>query len=168
MKEWSTYTPDGEQQFAAVLKEKLKNPVFLCIGTEKVFADSLGPKVGTLLNENMASPCFVYGLCGQNVTAENLCYCSNFVREMHPNSQIVVIDAAVGTREQIGKVQISDGGIAPGAATNKNLPNVGDVGIIGIVADKGMEDFYTLSSAKERLVAQVAQFIARSIIASQI
>lgn len=168
MKEWNTYAPDDERQFAAELKEKLKNPVFLCIGTEKVFSDSLGPKVGSLLNENMASPCFVYGLCGQNVTAENLCYCSLFVRKMHPNSQVVVIDAAVGTREQIGKVQIFDGGIAPGAATNKNLPNVGDVGIIGIVADKGMEDFYTLSSAKERLVANVAQFIARSIIASQI
>lgn len=167
MKELSVYAPDGEEKLAALLRGKLNDPVFLCIGTEKVFSDSLGPKVGTLLNENMRKPCFVYGLRGQNVTAENLCHCCEFVRKVHPDSQIVVVDAAVGSREQIGHVQISDGGIVPGAATNKNLPSVGDVGIIGIVADRGMEDFYTLNSSKERFVNQVAQFIAKSIISSQ-
>lgn len=166
MEELSVFAPDGERELASLLKQRLKNPVFLCIGTEKVFSDSLGPRVGTLLNQNMSTPCFVYGMCGQNVTAENLLHGFQFVKKVHPNSQIVVVDAAVGTREQIGCVQISDGGIVPGAATNKNLPSVGDVGIIGIVADKGMEDFYTLNSSKQRLVNQVAQFIAKSIVSS--
>ncbi len=166
MEELSVFAPDGERELASLLKQRLKNPVFLCIGTEKVFSDSLGPRVGTLLNQNMSTPCFVYGMCGQNVTAENLLHGFQFVKKVHPNSQIVVVDAAVGTHEQIGCVQISDGGIVPGAATNKNLPSVGDVGIIGIVADRGMEDFYTLNSSKQRLVNQVAQFIAKSIVSS--
>ncbi len=164
MKELSIYDPDGEQALAREIKQKVKSPVFVCIGTEKVFSDSLGPKVGTLLNAQMGKPCFVYGLCNQNITAENLVYCHGFIRRMHPDKQIVVVDAAVGAAEQIGKVQICDGGIVPGAATNKNLPNIGDVSIVGIVADKGMEDFYTLSSTKERLVNSVAQFIANSIV----
>lgn len=167
MEEVSVYAADGEDVFATLLKQKLKTPVFLCIGTEKVFSDSLGPRVGTLLNEKMVCPCFVYGLCGQNVTAENLLYGVEFVRKLHPKNQIVVVDAAVGSREQIGHVQIFDGGIYPGAATNKNLPSVGDVGIIGIVADKGMEDFYTLNSSKEKLVNSVAVFIAQAIVTSQ-
>ena len=91
-------------------------------------------------------------------------YSYNFIKALHPDSQIVVIDAAVGSADQIGKVQISDGGILPGAATNKNLPSVGDVGIVGIVADKGMDDFYTLNSAKDRLVGQIAQFISEAIL----
>lgn len=164
MKELNIYDPESELSLAHELKQHVKNPVFMCIGTEKVFADSLGPKVGSLLNENMKKPCFVYGLCNQNITAENLVYCHDFIRKMHPNREIVVVDAAVGTHEQIGKIQISNGGIVPGAATNKNLPTVGDVSIVGIVADKGMADFYTLNSSKERLVNQVAQFIAKSIL----
>lgn len=140
------------------------NPVYMCIGTEKVFTDSLGPRVGTLLNERMRCPSFVYGLRDNNITAENLLYSYNFIKALHPSSQIVVIDAAVGSADQIGKIQLCDGGIVPGAATNKNLPTVGDIGIVGIVAEKGMSDFYTLNSAKDRLVGKVAEFIAEAIL----
>ena len=165
MVEISIYNPQDKQRMAEALKSKTQGQtVYMCIGTEKVFSDSLGPRVGSLINQKMRSPAFVYGLCEQNITAENLLYSYNFIKALHPQSKIVVIDAAVGSPEQIGKIQISDGGIMPGAATNKNLPSVGDVGIVGIVADKSMNDFYTLNSAKDRLVGQIAQFIADAIL----
>ena len=168
MLEVSIHNPHDRERLVDALKNKTSNgtPVFMCIGTEKVFSDSLGPRVGTLLNENMLFPAFVYGLCEQNITAENLLYSYNFIKALHPESKIVVIDAAVGSKEQIGNVQVCDGGILPGAATNKNLPSVGDVSIVGIVADKGMSDFYTLNSEKDRLVGQIAQFIADAILVS--
>ena len=168
MVEVSIYNPQDKERMADAIKNRTQNrqAVYMCIGTEKVFSDSLGPRVGTLLNEKMLSPAFVYGLCDQNITAENLLYSYNFIKALHPESKIVVIDAAVGAPEQIGKIQICDGGIMPGAATNKNLPSVGDVGIVGIVADKSMNDFYTLNSAKDRLVGQIALFIAEAILES--
>lgn len=167
MTELSVYSAEDAQKFATELAARLnKTPVFMCIGTEKVFSDSLGPRVGTLLNKQMSSPAFVYGLCGQNITAENLLYCYNFIKTLHSDVQIVVIDAAVGSAEQIGNVQICDGGIFPGAATNKNLPAVGDIGIVGIVAERGMGDFYTLNSEKDRLVSRVAKFIADAVSAA--
>lgn len=166
MLEVSIYNPQDKERMVSALKSKTQNtqPVFMCIGTEKVFSDSLGPRVGTMLNEQMTNPAFVYGLCEQNITAENLLYSYNFIKSLHPCSPIVVIDAAVGSVDQIGKIQLCDGGIIPGAATNKNLPVVGDVGIVGIVAEKGMGDFYTLNSAKDKLVGKVAQFIAEAIL----
>ena len=166
MIEVSIYNSQDKGQIAAAIRDKTQyaQRVYMCIGTEKVFSDSLGPRVGTLLNENMAFPAFVYGLLDSNITAENLLYSYNFIKALHPASTIVVIDAAVGTREQIGKIQLCDGGIVPGAATNKNLPVVGDLGIVGIVAEKGMADFYTLNSDKDKLVGKVAQFIAEAIL----
>lgn len=164
MTELDINAPDTELILAREIAAHARNPVFMCIGTEKVFSDSLGPLVGSLLNSKMVSPLFVYGLCNQNITAENLVYCHQFVRQMHPNNQIVVVDAAVGNHSQIGKIQICAGGIVPGAATNKNLPSVGDVSIVGIVADRGMADFYTLNSQRQRLVNSVAQCIARGIL----
>lgn len=166
MLEVSIYNEDNKARLSEEIKSRIKNPVFMCIGTEKVFSDSLGPRVGTLLNAQMDSPSFVYGICSQNITAENLEYCYDFIREMHPENEIVVIDAAVGTDEQIGNVQICSGGIVPGAATNKNLPEIGDLSIIGIVAQKGLEDFYTLNSEKEKLVNEVASFIVDAIISA--
>lgn len=150
-------------KLAAELKSKMKsNCVYMCIGTEKVFSDSLGPRVGSLLNQRLNA--FIYGMSEQNITAENLLYCYNFIKALHPDSTIVVVDAAVGSKDQIGNVQLCDGGILPGAATNKNLPEVGDIGIIGIVAERGMTDFYTLNSEKDQLVAEVAKFIANVIV----
>lgn len=171
MIELSIYNPQDKQRLAQAIKDgnptSAARPVYMCIGTEKVSSDSLGPRVGTLLNENLSTPIFVYGLCKQNITAENLCYCYKFIKKLHPNSAIVVIDAAVGTPEQIGKIQISAGGIAPGAATDKKLPQIGDMGIVGIVSDKNMKDFYDdLNPAKNRLVAQTAEFIAEAILAA--
>lgn len=167
MIEVNIYNSIDKERFAAAFKNKVNNtntPVFMCIGTEKVFSDSLGPRVGTLLNTQMQTPMFVYGLLDQNITAENLCRSYDFIKAMHPDSQIVVIDAGVGEENQLGKVQLCDGGILPGAATNKNLPEIGDVGIVGIVAERGMHDFYTLNSSKDKLVGEVAQFIAEVII----
>ena len=168
MLEVSIYNPQDKARMAQALKEKTQyaQPVYMCIGTEKVFSDSLGPRVGTLLNDNMISPAFVYGLCDRNITAENLLYSYNFIKALHPNITIVVVDAAVGAGDQIGKIQLCDGGIIPGAATNKNLPVVGDVGIVGIVAERGMSDFYTLNSSKDKLVGQVAKFIADVILSA--
>lgn len=165
MIEVSIYNPQDAEKLTKELAQN-KSPVFMCIGTEKVFSDSLGPRVGTLLNNCMQAPIFVYGMCEQNITADNLLYCYNFIKTMHPNNTIVVVDAAVGSANQIGKIQICEGGIYPGAATNKNLPAVGDLGIVGIVAERGMGDFYTLNSEKDKLVSQVAQFIADAIVAS--
>ncbi len=167
MLEVSIYNSTDKARLAEQLKDKLTNanpPVYMCIGTEKVFSDSLGPRVGTLLNLAMYAPMFVYGLTEQNITAENLCKSYEFIKSMHPDNPVVVVDAGVGEADQLGKVQLCDGGILPGAATNKNLPEIGDVGIVGIVAEKGMGDFYTLNSAKDKLVSEVAQFIAEAIL----
>lgn len=167
MLEVSIYNEKNKNVLSAEMKKMLSDaPVYMCIGTEKVFSDSLGPRVGTLLNERMTKPVFVYGMNDRNITAENLLNSYNFIKAMHPDSQIVVIDAGVGATEQLGSVQLSLGGIVPGAATNKNLPSVGDVGIVGIVAERGMGDFYTLNSSKDKLVSAVARFIADAIISS--
>lgn len=167
MLEVSIYNQQDKKRLAEAFKDKLAKgsaPVYMCIGTEKVFSDSLGPRVGTLLNSAMDAPTFVYGLIEQNITAENLCKSYEFIKAMHPDSTIVVVDAGVGELDQLGSVQLCDGGILPGAATNKNLPEIGDIGIVGIVAEKGMGDFYTLNSAKDKLVGEVAKYITEVIL----
>ena len=94
MTEVSIYNTEDTANFCRTLNEKMKGtPVFMCIGTDKVFSDSLGPRVGTLLNRQMRTPSFVYGMCEQNITAENLLRCYNFIRALHPSNRIVVIDA---------------------------------------------------------------------------
>ena len=155
---------DGEQKICEIFGQYLNdNCVFLCVGCDKVFSDSLGPRVGTLINLFMKKPMFVYGVEGNCITAQNLLHCYNFVRALHKDKTLVVIDAAVGTAEQIGCVQVYNGGLEPGAATNKNLPCIGDVALVGIVGEKGLGDFYTTNLHKLKLVEKMASIISKGI-----
>ena len=155
---------NAKQTLAKELAGKLDGAIVLCVGTEKVVADSIGPRVGSLLNENMTKPIFVYGMQGANIHAQNLTKAVDVIKQLHPNKTLLVVDAAVGEREQIGKIQLANGNISPGAATNKRLGSVGDISIVGVVAHKDMADFYDNSVEQSILVERLSQFIATAIV----
>ena len=134
--------PNAKAELAKDLVKQAENIVVVCIGTENVTSDSLGPRVGSLLNENLATPLFVYGMQGANIDAKNLKTALDVIKRLHPDAPLLVVDAAVGEQWQVGKVQLTKGDIAPGAATNKQLDRVGDISIVGIVGNKNMIDFY--------------------------
>ena len=144
----------------------VQSPIFLCIGTMSVLADSIGPQVGTLLNANMSHPLTVYGATSNAITAQNLQQAYAFVKSMHPNSTIVVVDSAVGTPDQIGKVQIAPFGVQAGKATGKSFQPMGDISIVGIVANKNMKDFYTPTRRQQNTVDTLCRLISNSILQS--
>lgn len=137
--------------------------VFLCIGASGVVSDSLGPKVGSILNESQTRPLVVYGDGGGNVNAVNVSLAEKFVRAMHPDKKIVVVDAAVGDSTEVGCVVVKQGGVCPGAATDKKLPQVGDVSVLGVVSMRGAENFYRSHADRVSLVDKMAQTIAEAI-----
>ncbi len=138
-----------------------KRPVFLCIGSDKVIGDSLGPMVGSKLVEHSGG--FVYGMLGKNVNALNLNYAAEFIRALHRDCCLVVVDSAIGEGSEVGTVQMYRGGLFPGAATNKNLPKIGDVSILGVVSERGINEFLQLQTTKVSLVEQMSEFIFRAI-----
>jgi len=137
--------------------------VYMCIGTEHILSDSLGPRVGNILMEQDKKAIFVYGYMGNNINALNLLKAYRVIKLLHPDKKVVVIDAAVGETTEIGSVQILEGGTTPGAATNKNLPNIGDYSILGIIGIKGLKDFYVTSYDREKLLEHMSKIIAEAI-----
>ncbi len=158
-----THTISNAQQLAQHIARQGGIDVVICIGTDKVVSDSLGPMVGTMLNKAMSRPLYIYGLCNRCITALNVAQCNNAIRSMHPNSTILAIDAGVGDDDQVGKVQISDHGIMPGLATNRQLPCVGDIGIVGIVSNRDMSQFYVNSDTRRNIVHDISKMIVDSI-----
>ena len=52
----------------------------------------------------------------------------------------MAIDAALGKSDDVGLIKVHNGGIKPGLGVNKDLPMVGDVSIIGVLAEKTAEN----------------------------
>ncbi|MBR2704326.1 MAG: spore protease YyaC [Clostridia bacterium] len=105
--------------------------VFFCIGTDRVIGDSLGPIIGSLLIDKFGKE-YVYGDLFNNVTYENIVSTLDKINTEYDNPFIIAIDAALSTKENIGKIFV-DNGINFGNCLGKNINKIGDVGVKVVV-----------------------------------
>ena len=100
----------------------LNLPVVVCIGSDLAIGDSLGPITGSMLKyKTEGLGVFLYGTLSAPITAKEIKYMREFLKETHRKSPIIAIDAAVGEKGDIGLIKIDDAPIKPGAGANKKL-----------------------------------------------
>ena len=152
----------AEAQIRGGLCQILENkiPIVVCIGTDGVMGDSLGPLVGSMLKEKLGGRAYVFGSVDCPITAKDVPIISQFVKSAYPDQPILAIDAALGKREEIGSVKVFNKPIRPGLGVNKNLGEVGDVSIIGVVEEMGKN---LLSTVRLSLVYGEAVVISRAV-----
>ncbi len=147
-------------EFECAMLSLGKLPVVLCIGSDRVTGDCLGPLVGQILVERGVNA-FVYGTLDRPVTALNLVGAVQHIYETHPEKKILAIDSSVGKLSDVGKIRIAFGSIAPGSADGKKLPKVGDVSITATVTDPHKTP---LAAVRLGTVYSLARQIASQII----
>ena len=106
---------------------------------------------------------FIYGTLTAPVTAKEIKYIRTFLKETHKDSQIVAIDAAVGDKGDIGLIKLSDNPLFPGAGANKQLGSVGDISIMGIVAEKSLSNYALLNTTRLNLVYSMSEIISDAV-----
>ena len=141
--------------------------VFLCIGTDRVTGDCLGPYVGHRLSSFCFPGIYVYGTLVQPVHALNLCDTRKEILSRHPDSLIIAVDASLGQKKHLGYVTIRNGSLYPGAAVQKDLPPVGDIFITGVVNISGILEYLTLQTTRLATVISLADIITQGILCSQ-
>ena len=161
-------------------KENLKSPIFLeiltslnrvlegnipivvCIGTDAVVGDSLGPLVGSMLKDSLGGKTYVFGTVECPITAQEVGYIAEFVKNVYPDVPILAIDAALGHREEIGCVKVSKRPIKPGLGVDKNLAEIGTASIIGVVEERGRGK-HGLSTVRLSAIYSQAKVIAGAV-----
>ena len=145
--------------------------IFLCIGTDRSTGDSLGPLIGHKLKERQdpgrnarkrGGP-LVYGTLERPVHAMNLEQYRNFVMDQFPRRVVVAVDASVGNLEHVGYVTLGKGSLKPGLGVSKDLCEVGDIFITGIVGSCTSFDPVMLQSVRLSIVMRMADCICDSI-----
>jgi len=137
--------------------------VFVCIGTDRSTGDSLGPLIGTLLEDKRLSSFFIYGTLENPIHAVNLEEKLAEIKKKHFNPFIIGIDACLGRLKSVGCIEIGEGPVKPGAGVNKELPAVGHMYITGIVNVGGFMEFLVLQNTRLHLVMNMAKIIANGI-----
>ena len=141
--------------------------VFLCIGSDRVTGDCLGPYIGHQLLEHLNTDThgvYVYGTLKSPVHALNLSRISRQIKILHPEGLVIAVDASLGQKKHLGYVTIADGALYPGAAVQKELPPVGDIHITGIVNIAGVLEQLTLQTTRLSTVISLADTITQGIL----
>ena len=139
-------------------------PVVVCIGSDLAIGDSLGPITGSMLKyKTQGLHAFIYGTLSAPVTAKEIKYIRTFLKETHPSSQIIAVDAAVGAEGDIGLVKLNDSPLRPGAGANKKLGVVGDISVMGIVAEKSVANYGLLNTTRLNLVYTMSEIISTAL-----
>lgn len=138
--------------------------VFLCIGTDKIIGDCLGPYIGELLTHSNKKNYYVYGTFNSPIHALNLTYADQYIKQTHPNSLIIAIDAALGQKKHLEYITIGNGSIYPGAGVLKELPPVGDIYITGIVNSAEHFKYLALQTTSLSTIISMGNKIAHGIL----
>lgn len=138
-------------------------PVILCIGSNQVTGDALGPMVGDLLRNKYHAPAFVYGGLSRPVNGINYPDYYRFLKKKHPCSLIIAVDACVGDPSEVGKIKYSMQGLKAGEALNKKLPPVGDISVLGVVCARSKDNLRSLMECNLPFVANMSEKIAYNI-----
>lgn len=141
----------------------LKNILFVCIGNGKIIGDSLGPLIGTVLEKNKR-------LIQNNVNIEVIGTFENpilyynveeFIKNIDSQdySEIVIIDSALGSKENIGKVMITPAEILIGVGVNRGRMVKGDIilkGVVGINYNNISRNLIELENVEAKQVEKIA------------
>ena len=140
--------------------EEGRQVIVLCIGTDRVTGDSLGPMIGYKLDQykfGIFGNIGIYGTLNEPVHAKNLKFTIDMIYEKYDNPLVIAIDASLGSICSIGHVTVGKGPLKPGAGVNKKLPIVGDMFVTGIVNIS--VGFSSIQNTRLGLVMQMADII---------
>ena len=139
-------------------------PVIVCVGSDLAIGDSLGPIAGSMLKyKTQGNPAFIYGTLSSPVTAKEIKYLRAFLKDAHPKSPVIAVDAAVGEENDVGLIKVNDQPLKPGSGASKDLGKFGDITVMGVVAEKSIGNYALLHSTRLRLVYKMAEQISDAL-----
>lgn len=136
--------------------------VYLCIGTDRATGDCLGPLVGTRL-QAITPAINLFGTLEKPSHAVNLESVLEEIAFQYANPLVIAVDASLGNTDRIGYINIKPGGLKPGTALKKVLPEVGDFHISAVVNVGGFLEQMVLQNTRLYVVYKMADLIARSL-----
>ncbi len=161
----SVYSELSVKSISSAIKEFNEDNlpiVIVCIGSDYVVGDSLGPLTGTFLQQNNLAGC-VFGTLKCPITANTVESANLFLRKKYKGYKIIAVDAGVGEKDEVGNVYVTNRGLKPGLGVDKDLKEIGDISIIGVIAEKTTSNKVLYYSTRLNLVYKMATVIANGI-----
>jgi putative sporulation protein YyaC len=132
------------------------------IGSNLINGDSLGPFVGTLLQDMYPNHLTVLGNLKSPLDATTIV--PRFSDIALPNNSFVVaIDSVLGSEGIVNTIVVREGSLRPGIGLGHNLPSIGDCSVMGVVLENDPAVESSLFYTNLHLIYTMATNIAKGI-----
>lgn len=147
--------------------------IFVCIGSNKITGDCLGPLVGTYLKQNLKNEknIRIYGDMYSPINYTNINDIKNEVDTIIKNKEnngnnyiIILIDSALG--KNVGEIIIDTGKVELGSALYKEETIYSDINIKGIVGENynnRSKNMHELINVPEKIINSMCKDILNII-----
>lgn len=132
------------------------------IGSNRISGDSLGPFVGTLLDDIFPDHLTVIGNLQYPLDATTIEKQMTNI-SLPKNSFVVAIDSVLGTEETINSIVIQHGKLWPGEGLGNKLPPLGDCSVMGVVVKNDPDLEASLLFSDLHLIYTMATNIAKGV-----
>ncbi|NLI92887.1 MAG: spore protease YyaC [Peptococcaceae bacterium] len=149
-----------EQLQEYINRARERQVILLCIGTDRSTGDCLGPLTGTKLKEKCIPGLSVMGTLEDPIHAENLEDTLKKINSCYHNPFIIALDACLGRLDSIGYITLAEGPLKPGTAVKKELPEVGEIHLTGIVNINGFMQYMVLQNTRLNIIWQMSDAIS--------
>lgn len=141
----------------------------VCVGTDKVLFDAVGPLIGTFIKDKVDFP--VFGTLSDTVNKTNVGEYVEYYRiNANPNRVTIAIDASVGepTESTIGQISMKNKYLIPASGVGCPQGSLGDysVKVVTCFNTSKFTDLYKGNGIGLNSVYEYARLIADAILAS--
>lgn len=158
-------------EFGEYIKEydnSFSNILILCIGTERLIGDSLGPRIGTNIKQVENENIKIYGTAKNNMDFLNSKNVIEQIYKIYNNPYIITIDAALGKKSSIGEIYLSDGCMKIGTALGKSICFYSNINIKCIVGEYSdcskWQNYKILSNVSKQDIDNLVEIVSLGIV----
>jgi len=153
------------------IEKNFSEIIILCIGTNKIMGDMIGPMVGENLKSKIITPknkkLIVFGNMTQTLNLKNANNIINKVKNNYQNPFVITIDTALSKIYDSKKIYINQGNIQIGSALSKGIncdSHINIKGVVGKYKENLEENLNTLRNVKLRDIVYLSMLISNGII----
>lgn len=166
--EKTKFVQDLKKQLETYMYQDFSNIVILCIGSNKMIGDCIGPMVGEKLQSILKKEknVIIYGDMKETLNFKNAKKVIENIFEKYKNPFIITVDSALGTKETIENIIVSTGWIKIGNSLGRSICYYSHINIKGVVGENKVtkkENIKILTTVNPTLVIKLSQIITNNL-----
>ena len=151
---------DLKKQLEQYSYQEFSHIIILCIGTNKIIGDLIGPMVGQILKKELKyDKIIILGNMIETINFKNAKQSIESIFEQYAKPFIITIDSALGRDDMVNQIVINKGMVKIGKSLGRSIcyySNINIKGVVGVDKKDKYENIKSLQNVDIELITKLS------------